>query len=434
MLLSAYLNKGVSVNIAIVEDDINMRKSLELALSEYEELNIKTYKSATEALKKLDESVELIITDINMPGIDGLEFIKQLGGKYDVIIMTGNATLNRAIESVRLGVKDFLTKPFDATTLYEAIKRVKTLNERTKTHKITTKKADKNLFDIIDDELSQNSDLNLKNSFKTQSSKNLKTSTKKSIKNQAKPTSVALQKTQTIALKAAKTDANVMLMGESGVGKEVFANFIHQNSPRKNEPFIALNMAAIPENLIESELFGFEKGAFTDATVAKKGQFELANGGTLFLDEIAEMPINLQPKLLRALQEREITRLGAMKSIKIDVRIVCATNANLDELMAQGKFREDLFYRLNTIPIVIPPLRERKEEIMAIANNTLKQTCDEYKIGAKFFSDEAVIELMSYSYPGNIRELISIVQRAAILSDTDEIGVMDLFINSRKMR
>jgi len=234
-------------------------------------------------------------------------------------------------------------------------------------------------------------------------------------------TSKALETTLNIALKAARTDASVMLSGESGVGKEVFAKFIHANSPRKDAAFIALNMAAIPENLIESELFGFEKGAFTDAAATKKGQFELANGGTLFLDEIGEMPINLQPKLLRAIQEREITRLGATKSEKIDVRIICATNANLELAMKEGRFREDLFYRLNTIPLFIPPLRERKDEILPIAQDALEKCCKEYGFEAKNFSKAAKEELLSYDYPGNIRELISVVQRAAILSEGDEI-------------
>ncbi|CUU79687.1 sigma-54-dependent Fis family transcriptional regulator [Campylobacter hyointestinalis subsp. hyointestinalis] len=379
------------MNIVIVEDDINMRKSLEIALGDYDEFNVKAYKSALEALKKLDDNVDIIVTDINMPGLDGLEFIKELGGKFDVIIMTGNATLSRAIESVRLGVKDFLTKPFDVETLVTAIKRTKVLSQKQKVKK-----------EHVDDE----------SSF---------------IGN-----SPNLQKVLDIAAKAARTDVSVMIMGESGVGKELFANFIHKNSKRKNEPFMAINMAAIPENLLESELYGYEKGAFTDATSTKKGLFELANGGTLFLDEIGEMPINLQPKLLRALQEREIVRVGASKPIKIDVRIVCATNANLQDKIKNGEFREDLFYRLNTVPLLVPPLRERRDEILSIALFALKKACDEYSLGEKSFDEEALNELKNYDYPGNIRELISIVERAAILSDGLEISKDNLFIYSKK--
>ena len=389
------------MNIVIVEDDINMRKSLEIALGEYDDLKIKSYKSAVEALKKMGKDVDLIITDINMPHMDGLEFIKRLDGKFDVIIMTGNATLNKAIESVRLGVKDFLTKPFDAQTLYEAIKRVEIL--RRKLPAASLKAA-------------QNGSNSQADSTDFVAS------------------SPALANALNLASRVAKTDASAMLMGESGVGKELFAKFIHKNSPRKDGPFIAINMAAIPENLIESELFGFEKGAFTDASAMKKGQFELASGGTLFLDEIGEMPLNLQPKLLRAIQEREITRLGATKSVKIDVRIVSATNANLPAMISEGKFREDLFYRLNTVPVAIPPLRERKEEILPIAERFLKQSCEEFNLGTKSFSEAAVKELENYDFPGNIRELISVVQRAAILSEGEEIQPGDLFLQARSRK
>ena len=382
------------MNVVIVEDDINMRKSLEIALGDYEEFSVKSYKSATEALKKLSNDTDVIVTDINMPGMDGLEFIKELGGKYDVIIMTGNATLNRAIESVRLGVKDFLTKPFDIDTLATAIKRTSVITQKTKAKKpdTTTEIKSSNFL----------------------------------------AASANLDKTLNIAKKAAQTDVSVMIMGESGVGKELFSRYIHENSKRKDSALMAINMAAIPENLLESELYGYEKGAFTAATATKKGLFELANGGTLFLDEIGEMPLNLQPKLLRAIQEREIVRVGASKPIKIDVRIVSATNANLEQKVANGEFREDLFYRLNTVPLKIPPLRERKDEIVDIANATLKRVCVEYELGQKEFSQEAIDELLSYDYPGNIRELISIVERAAILSEGSSISKEDLFIYAKK--
>ncbi len=384
------------MNIAIVEDDINMRKSLEIALGDYEDFSIKSFKSATEALKKLPEDTDIIVTDINMPGLDGLEFIKKLEGKFDVIIMTGNATLSRAIESVRLGVKDFLTKPFDVETLATAIRR---------TAKLKTIQPKPLSGDGVK---------------KAASNKDFIAASK------------TLDKALNIAAKAAKTDVSVMVMGESGVGKELFANFIHKNSKRQNAPFLAINMAAIPENLLESELYGYEKGAFTDAVATKKGLFELASGGTLFLDEIGEMPINLQAKLLRALQEKEIVRVGGSKPIKIDVRIVCATNANLEAKIAAGEFREDLFYRLNTVPIFVPPLRERKEEILHIADFALKKVSAQYDLGAKKLSDEAINELQSYHFPGNIRELISIIERAAILSDGEAISSEDLFIYAKK--
>lgn len=379
------------MKIAIVEDDINMRKSLEIAMSDYDKYDVHTFKNARDALKKLDDSFDLVISDINMPGMDGIEFVKTLGGKYEVIIITGNATLTRAIESIQLGVKDFLLKPFEIETLITAIERSANV----------TKKTPKDSFLPI----------TTNNSFLG--------------------SSPALDKLLGRIAKAATTDASIMLLGESGVGKELFARHIHESSSRTSKPFVAINMAAIPDNLIESELFGFEKGSFTDAIEAKIGQFELAEGGTLFLDEIAEMPYPLQAKLLRVLQEREIRRLGASKNTKIDVRIICATNADLHQKITDGKFREDLYYRLNTIPLHIPPLRERREEILSIAESILVQNCTQYGFENKSFTPSARNALEQYNWPGNIRELISVVERSAILSDGAIIDTEDLFLEAR---
>ena len=379
------------MKIAIVEDDINMRKSLEIAMSDYQEFEINTYKNAKDALKSLNDTFDLVITDINMPGMDGLEFVKELNGRFEVIVMTGNATLTRAIESIQLGVKDFLLKPFDVDTLINAIKR----EDKIQTVKKSVSKTKSGGTGFLGK-------------------------------------SEALTKVLNIADKACKTDASILLLGQSGVGKEVFAAYIHKNSPRSKKPFVAINMAAIPDNLIESELFGFEKGAFTDASEAKAGQFELANGGTLFLDEIGEMPYGVQAKLLRALQEKEVRRLGSSKATKIDIRVISATNANLDEKIKNGDFREDLYYRLNTIPLHIPPLKERKDEILQIANAMAEQNCVKYGFELKTFSLTAQEELLSYDWPGNIRELISVVERAVILSETQEIQKDELFLKNRK--
>jgi len=378
------------LKIAIVEDDINMRKSLEIAMSDYKEFEVKTYKNAKDALKNLNDTFNLVITDINMPGMDGIELIKELNGRYEVIIMTGNATLTRAIESIHLGVKDFLLKPFDVDTLIAAIQREDKVQKVQKSVPSTQKET---------------------SGFLGQS--------------------VALTKVLNIADKASKTDASILLLGQSGVGKEVFASYIHKNSPRSKKPFIAINMAAIPENLIESELFGFEKGAFTDASEAKAGQFELANGGTLFLDEIGEMPYSVQAKLLRALQEKEVRRLGSAKSMKIDIRVISATNANLHDKIKNGEFREDLYYRLNTIPLHIPPLYERKDEILQIAEAMIKINCEKYGFEIKTFSEPAKKQLLKYKWPGNIRELISVVERSVILSETQEIQKEELFLEVR---
>lgn len=381
------------MKIAIVEDDINMRKSLEISMGDYKEFEVVTFKSAIDALKKLDDTFNLIITDINMPKMDGIEFVKELNGKYEVIIMTGNATLQKAIESIHLGVKDFLLKPFDIDTLINAIKREDKIQKVQNTVKknTNTKKTDTGFLG----------------------------------------TSKALEGALKIADKASKTDASILLLGQSGVGKEVFATYIHNNSPRAKKPFIAINMAAIPDQLIESELFGFEKGAFTDASEAKAGQFELANGGTLFLDEIGEMPVGVQAKLLRALQEKEVRRLGSSKTTKIDIRVVSATNANLSDKIKDGEFREDLYYRLNTIPLNIPSLKDRKDEILQIAEAVLETNCNKYGFDLKTFSNDAKKQLEAYSWPGNIRELISVVERATILSDTDEIDTESLHLESR---
>lgn len=379
------------MNIVIVDDDLNIRKSLELSLSHYDEFKVKSYKNAKDALKGINEkNCDLIITDINMPDINGIEFLRRLEGKYEAIIITGYASLGVAVDALRLGVKDFFIKTeLDIDLLVMAIKRTE------KEQKIKSKVHATKI-----------------NNDTTLEGENLV-----HIKN--------------IALKSAKSDANILLLGESGVGKEVFAKFIHNNSNRSSNPFIAINMAALPENLLESELFGYEKGAFTDASQSKMGLFELANKGSIFLDEIGEMPLSLQAKLLRAIQEKEISRLGGTKSIKIDVRFISATNANIHEKIENNAFREDLFYRLQTIPLQIPPLRERKDEIILIANKYLKEVSQAYNRGKKELSDEAIETLLSYKWPGNIRELLSIIERATILSEGEIITKEDLFLEAR---
>ncbi|WP_104628894.1 sigma-54-dependent transcriptional regulator [Helicobacter bizzozeronii] len=378
------------MKIAIVEDDINMRKSLELFFSDQEDLEVVAYKSPKDALKGLDESFELIITDINMPQMDGLEFLRQLEGRYEAIVITGNATLNKAIESIRLGVKDFFQKPFKPELLLESIYRSKRVLEFHKIHPPKSKTPKTQEF--------------------------------------FRASSKALEEVQKQALKAAATDASVLLLGQSGVGKEVFARFIHENSKRKGAPFVAINMAAIPEHLLESELFGYEKGAFTDATNAKAGLFESAHKGSVFLDEITEMPLKLQSKLLRVIQEKELMRLGSNKIVKIDVRFIAASNTNIQEKIASKEFREDLFFRLQTIPLHIPPLKERQEEILPLAEWKLQEVLQTYNLGKKSFSKGAQECMLNYSWHGNIRELLCVVERAAILSEGEQISQKDLFL------
>ena len=382
------------MNIIIVDDDINMRKSLEMSLGKYDEFHIKSFKSAKDALKGLESTpCDLIITDIKMQDIDGIEFLRRLRGKYEAIIITAYAEMNLTIEALRLGiVKDFFIKTeLTINLLVEAIKRARV-------------------------------------------AKNITSKIPQIPQSEVKLEGKNLEIAKKIALKSAKSDASVLLLGESGVGKEVFAKFIHANSARANAPFVAINMAALPENLLESELFGYEKGAFTDAIAPKQGLFESANNGTIFLDEIGEMPLPLQAKLLRAIQEREIMRLGGTKAIKINVRFISATNANIAEKIANHAFREDLFYRLNTIPLTIPPLRERKDEILSIAESHLQKTATHYNCGKKELSKEARNALLEYQWHGNIRELLSVVERAVVISEGEKITKDDLFLEHRILK
>ncbi|PAF50906.1 AAA family ATPase [Helicobacter sp. 13S00401-1] len=383
------------MKIAIVEDDINMRKGLEFFFLDYKDLEIVSFKNPKDALKALDDSFSLVITDINMPHMDGLTFLSELKGRYEAIVITGNATLNKAIESIRLGVKDFFQKPFEPKDLLDAVYRTKKLVE----------------FE------------------KSAPKKKLALPKTKSFFQASSP---ALEEAKNMALKVALTDASVLLLGASGVGKEVFARYIHENSKRSAAPFVALNMASIPENLLESELFGFEKGAFTDASAQKIGLFESAQGGSIFLDEIGEMPLALQAKLLRALQEKEITRLGSFKPIKIDVRFISATNADIKDKISKHEFREDLFFRLQTVPIKIPLLKDRKEEILPIALTHIDNICKNYGFSTKVLSEDAKARLLEYSWPGNIRELLSVIERSCILSEGDTIKQSDLYLDERE--
>jgi two-component system NtrC family response regulator len=401
------------MKIAIVEDDINMRKSLELALGDKYELH--SFKSPTQALKELDETFDVVVTDINMPKMDGIEFIKSINYPCSFIVITGNASINKAVESLRLGVKDFITKPFEIDVLEKSI------NNCIRVNKVQNSSDQR----ILKDRRVGERDRRV-----NKVERRVKGSDKRKL---FYGSSSVLEDILGMLSKASLTDASIMLLGSSGVGKENFAKYIHQNSPRYAKVFLALNMAAIPENLLESELFGYEKGAFTDATTTKKGLFESADGGSLFLDEIGEMPLALQAKLLRVLQEREITRVGGSRPIKIDVRLISATNANIVENIDNGSFREDLYYRLNTIPVKIPPLKDRKEEIEDIASEYLKSVSKRYNLKSKTLNKEAIQAMLDYDWPGNIRELISVVERAAILSCEDEIGKDDLYLESRKV-
>ncbi|MEO0295573.1 MAG: sigma-54 dependent transcriptional regulator, partial [candidate division WOR-3 bacterium] len=310
-------------------------------------------------------------------GLDLVEKIKnELFIKSEIIVITAYGSIQDAIRAIKSGAYDYITKPFEPEELILIIERLRKEKEREKGF---IRELLKPLPEII--------------------GKNEK-----------------FLKALELAKKVAGEDVAVLLTGESGTGKEVFARFIHLNSKRKEGPFIPINCAAIPKELLENELFGSEKGAFTGSYKTKIGKFELADGGTLFLDEIAEMPLELQPKLLRAIEYKEIERLGGLKPIKVNTRIIAATNRNLKELVEKGLFREDLYYRLSVFPIHLPPLRERKEDILLISENFLKKM--ERKYGKKLkLSEESKKILITYDFPGNIRELENILERAAILTE-----------------
>ncbi len=370
-------------NILIVDDDIHI---LELLHRHLQSWNYHTYKavSVKEAVAILrDTSIDLLITDLKMPEVDGFELVKFVSEHYPKLpklIVTGYPSVQDSLEAIKSGVVAYLTKPFTKSELKDAMddalkksKKVQDSNTQKKEHKefygdmIGASEKINEIFQIID-----------------------------RVKN---------------------NKATVSVRGESGTGKELVARAIHYEGKFSKEPYIAVNCGAIPENLLESELFGYVKGAFTGADKNRDGFFQAANGGTIFLDEIGNASLNVQAKLLRALQEKEVVKVGAQKAEKVDVRIIAATNNNLKEMIQEGSFREDLFYRLTVVEIEVPPLRERKEDISMLAEKFLFKYGVEYKDRFVKMSPKALDVLMRYDWPGNIRELENIIQRAVIMCD-----------------
>ncbi len=356
-----------------------------------------------QAIKMLkDESAEVILLDVKMPRMNGIETlrkIKEINGVSKVIMITATKTVKNAVEAMKLGAEDYITKPFDVDEI-----------------RLVVKRAMENI-DLI------------------QEVENLRSEVKRSynfdnIIGRTEGMKKIFQTIQQIADKR----STVAIYGESGTGKELIARAIHFNSKRRHKPFVAVNIAAIPETLIENELFGHEKGAYTDARERMQGKFELANGGTLFLDEIGELPMNTQVKLLRVLQEREFTRLGSAVSEKLDVRFIVATNRDLEEAMKQKQFREDLYYRINVVPLRIPPLRQRKNDIHPLVNHILNKICADDEGPLKRISKEALELLMEYRWPGNVRELENVIERCVAFSNGDAIGVDDLPVKIRSLQ
>ncbi len=371
--------------ILLVEDDSSLLEVLAFHLEEagHEVLRADGGQRAVDLLKK--KTVDLVLTDIRMPGLDGKALLRVVHGRdpdLPVVVMTAYGTIGDAVEAMRLGAVDYLTKPVTRETLLltvEKAARVERLAKENRSLKKALHKQDPEMGII--------------------------------------GTSAAVQQVMASVRQVAPTDATVMITGESGTGKELVARTLHALSPRNGRPFVALNCAAFPKELLESELFGHQKGSFTGATDSKPGKFQLADGGTLFLDEIGDMDVALQGKILRALQERVVDPIGAKVSVKVDVRIVSATHRDLAAAARAGSFRQDLFWRLNVIPIHVPPLRERPEDIVLLLSHFYRK----FGVGEIRISREAVEVLENYAWPGNIRELQNLGQRLAILHPGEEI-------------
>ena len=372
--------------IWIADDDESIRLILEesLASSGFE---TKSFENGEKLVSELEKTrPDLIITDVQMPGMLGYDILKHVNNNYDnlpVIVMTAFTDMQAAIDSFGGGAFDYIPKPFDLEDALSVIERALEEKPKTKGLKKDTK------LDIIGE-------------------------------------SSAMQEVFRSIGKLSNTIATVLIQGESGTGKELIAKSLHKNSPRNDMPFIALNMADIPKELVESELFGHEKGSFTGAVDKRIGRFEQANGGTLFLDEIGDMPLDSQTRLLRVLSNKEFYRVGGDRPIKVDVRIIAATHQNINNLVAQKKFREDLFYRLNVIKIEVPPLRKRKEDIYDLIKHFLKNFSDSLDEDLRVISDEARKSMEKYDWPGNVRQLENVCYWLTLMSPSQNIKVQDL--------
>ncbi|WP_282109903.1 sigma-54-dependent transcriptional regulator [Shewanella algicola] len=370
-------------HILLVEDDADLREALldTLLLAHYDCVDVSSAEEAIVALKA--NQFDMVISDVQMDGIGGmglLSYLQQHQPKVPVLLMTAYATINSAVSAMKLGAVDYLAKPFAPEVLLNQVSRYLPLKQH---HDNPVVADDKSLALLA------------------------------------------------LAQRVAVSDASVMVMGPSGSGKEVLARYIHQHSQRNGQPFIAINCAAIPENMLEATLFGYEKGAFTGAYQACPGKFEQAQGGTLLLDEISEMELGLQAKLLRVLQEREVERLGGRKTIKLDVRVLATSNRDLKAMATSGEFREDLYYRINVFPLTWPALHQRPADILPLARHLLTKHAKALNMtSVPKLDDAATRRLLTHRWPGNVRELDNVIQRALILRVNDEIGVNDIIIDS----
>ncbi|MFC1510997.1 sigma-54-dependent transcriptional regulator [Candidatus Margulisiibacteriota bacterium] len=382
-------SKHKKANVLVVDDEKSMRDSMHMLLKD--NYNVHLAKSGKEAIGIVkNHPVDLVLLDIRLPEIDGIEVLKIIKGVNDsieVIMVTAVIMVKHAVAAIRHGAYDYITKPFDIDALQEQVEKV--------LHKRMLQQENILLRQLIDQDCQ----------FEKIIGK-----------------SKAIREIFKTIDDVARSNASVLITGESGTGKELVARAIHNRSPRNDKLFVAINCAAIPENLLESELFGHERGSFTGAHERQLGKFEIANGGTLFLDEIGALPLPMQAKLLRAIQQKEIERIGAGYPTPVNVRIISATNSDLRTAIKHYKFREDLFYRLNVIPVHLPPLRERKEDIPLLANHFLQKYSNEFGKKIKGIKKEAIDLLTSYDWPGNIRELENLIERLVVLTKGAHIG------------
>jgi two-component system NtrC family response regulator/two-component system response regulator HydG len=371
--------------VIVIDDEVNAATALETLLRQdgYEVQKAHDGRAGLQVLETFDADV--VLTDLRMPGMDGLELlakVKEIRPEAMVILMTAYGTVKTAVQAMKLGAEDYMGKPIDVDELEVVLQRAiekKALREETRN--LRERLEEKYNFDSLVGE---------------------------------SPDMLAAFKT---VRQVAPSNSSVLLLGESGTGKELFAQALHQNSPRRNKPFVKVACAALPETLLESELFGHEKGSFTGALFTRAGRFEIANGGTLFLDEIGDISPTVQVKLLRFLEEREFERVGGNKTYKVDVRIVCATHRDLQKRISEGAFREDLYYRLNVIQIHIPPLRERGNDIALLAHHFLRKYADANGKEVRSIADPALGALLRHPWPGNVRELENAIERAVVLAD-----------------
>ena len=380
--------------LLVADDDPGLRESLERTLTR-EGFHVVLASDGNAALERLrGGGIDLVLTDLKMPGLTGIEVLraaKAIAPDVDVILLTAFGTVEEAVRAMKAGAYDFLTKPFQRPQVLRLIRQA--LERR----------------DLIQQnrELQQRLDVLLQQGI-------------------AIGSSPAFRRMMMLVDQVADSSATVLIQGESGTGKELVAKTIHARSARRKGPFVAVNCAALPETLLESELFGYEKGAFTGAAGRKEGRFELADGGTLFLDEVADLSPVTQPKILRVLQEGEFERLGGTRTLRVDVRVVAATNQDLAQMVREKRFREDLYYRLNVITINVPPLRERREDIHVLAQHFLRMYAAKNNRKLEGFTDEALRRLEAYAWPGNVRELENVIERGVVLARSAQMDIADL--------